>query len=321
MNQFQELFAEKGGDCSKSTMSVSSCSHTSEEEYNRRVSSFKIHSSSINANAVTRQTIHSLEAELIRLRESTKDALQQSWEEVEALQGQCAAHLDITNQLENDIVEARRKEEYWHKRCLEAEFQLLQSNPQEQESSDNFNRKQTVQNHQNDNKAFQFNPLRMPFFKRDQDNDSIDGSLHTHPSKFSQEDYQYQSEKVLELESKLQDREVAIRSLEETVERHVKTMHSMQAEMQCMMETQRIKERKSQAMFRKQESFLESQLNEMQNELETKDELMASQKKRSEEYKQYIEDLATELELVMSMLQQSQTNRLSINVHVDSARQ
>lgn len=30
--------------------------------------------------------------------------------------------------MENDIVKVRRKEEYWHKRCLDAEFELLQSN-------------------------------------------------------------------------------------------------------------------------------------------------------------------------------------------------
>jgi hypothetical protein len=44
---------------------------------------------------ITVKTVQALEAELIRLRESTKDALKQSWEEVETLQQQCAAHLDI----------------------------------------------------------------------------------------------------------------------------------------------------------------------------------------------------------------------------------
>lgn len=71
---------------------------------------------------------HSLEAELIRLRESTKDALQQAWEEVETLQQQCTAHLEITAQLEQDLLETKRKEEYWHKRCLESEKLLMQTN-------------------------------------------------------------------------------------------------------------------------------------------------------------------------------------------------
>ena len=60
------------------------------------------------------RTVHSLEGELVRLRESTKDALQQAWEEVETLQQQCAAHLEITTQLESDFVETKKKEEYWH---------------------------------------------------------------------------------------------------------------------------------------------------------------------------------------------------------------
>ena len=73
------------------------------------------------------RTVHSLEGELVRLRESTKDALQQAWEEVETLQQQCAAHLEITTQLESDFIETKKKEEYWHKRCLEAEKQLMQN--------------------------------------------------------------------------------------------------------------------------------------------------------------------------------------------------
>ncbi len=272
-----------------------------------------------NGNVTTIKRVHSLEAELIRLRESTKDALEQSWEEVEALQAQCTAHIDIANQLENDIIEAKRKEEYWHRRCLETESKLLQSgggvgtvvvvggNSTTETGSTRPNAQSTEQT---TSKGRNFNPLRMPWFSNN-DSDSIfqstttDGGGHNYnPAEL---------ENIYQLEQKIKDREEAIYSLEQTVNQHVKTMQGMQAEMYCMMETQRIKERKSQVLFRKQVSFLESQMNDMQNKLEKKEDYIASQKKRTKEYKAYIQELASELEVAMGLVQRSQQSSSSYN--------
>lgn len=268
------------------------------------------------SNVTTIKRVQSLEAELIRLRESTKDALEQSWEEVEALQVQCAAHIDISNQLENDIIEAKRKEEYWHRRCLETESQLLQSgggvgtdvvvvgnNTTETGST----RPNTQSTEQTTSTGRNFNPLRMPWFSHN-DSDSIDEitPFQSTTNGGGHNDNPEELEKIHQLEDKIRDREAVINSLEQTTNHHVKSMQGIQAEMYCMMETQRIKERKSQALFRKQVSFLESQMNDMQNELEKKEDYIASQKKRAKEYKAYIQELASELEVVMRLVQRSQ---------------
>ena len=262
----------------------------------------------MSVHSITVKTVHSLEAELIRLRESTKDALQQSWEEVETLQQQCAAHLDIANQLEAGVIEARRKEEYWHKRCLDAEFQLLQ---QGGKSGNNLSSSDPDKSH----------GFRMPWQAigmkgQNQDSDSTveTNSLETESQREAEDgsSSHKDSEKVAELEAKLNDRESAICSLETTVERHVRAMHSMQAEMQCMMETQRIKEKKGQATYRRKESFLEEQLSNLQNDIEKKEKVIATQKKRSDDYKEYIEELCSELENVLAMLKQAEKNGIDL---------
>lgn len=78
-------------------------------------------------------------------------------------------------------------------------------------------------------------------------------------------------EKITELETKLKDREQAIGSLEQTVEQHVKAMHSLQAEMQCMMETQRIKEKNTQAIYLRKGTFLQEQLSSLQDDIQKKE--------------------------------------------------
>ena len=53
-----------------------------------------------------------LDEELFRLRESTKCALQQSWDEVESLQQQCAAHLELTSQPEEQLMNLKKRKSY-----------------------------------------------------------------------------------------------------------------------------------------------------------------------------------------------------------------
>lgn len=301
-----------------SDSTVSSLASASiEQDLNNPASFVRMSSMSMNNHAMTVKTVHSLEAELIRLRESTKDALQQSWEEVETLQQQCAAHLDITTQLENDVIEARRKEEYWHKRCLDAEFQLLQgSHDKKPEKNDNSASRPSL----NPMLLMTWPSMGLTGFQGN-DTPSIgeDFSLETKSEKGDNLSHQESAKAIVDLELKLQDRESAVSSLENTVERHIKAMHSMQAEMQCMMETQRIKEKKNQATFRRKESFLEEQMSTLQKEASKKDGTIASQKKRSTDYKRYIEELASELETVLTILQRAEKNGVDLSSLYDNS--
>ena len=245
---------------------------------------------------MTVKTVHSLEAELIRLRESTKDALQQSWEEVESLQQQCAAHLEITNQLENDVIEARRKQEYWHKRCLDAEFKLLQCNKQPSTEKQSLFR--TSWNGIKTEKA---------------DDHSLSQLSLDEETEMLQEKTVEQSARIDDLEKKLEDRQSAIESLERTIERQLKSMHSLEGEMQCMIETQRLKEKKGKETFRQKENFLNEQILNLQEDTETKDKRIKSLKKKAEGYKNYIEELSSEMETVLKVLQRAE--RKGINLY------
>jgi uncharacterized coiled-coil protein SlyX len=252
------------------------------------------------------RTVHSLEGELVRLRESTKDALQQAWEEVETLQAQCTAHLEITTQLESDFVETKKKEEYWHKRCLEAEKQLMQNATE----SSIQPRNATISNEKN---FISWPSMRM--MKGKQNDESPLGSRRTFEDSSvsssqmmsSCKSFYYtedtENDRVQELELKMASRDAAVQSLERTVAQHVKAMHTMQAEMQCMMETQRIKEKKAQACYLRREDVMEKQISALHEAVEKKTQVIKSQKKRISEYKIYIKELTHELERVLKILQ------------------
>ena len=294
---------------------------TDDSTYSHSIPPFRMSTRS-GSHALTIKTVHSLEAELIRLRESTKDALQQSWEEVETLQQQCAAHLDVTNQLEHDVVEARRKEEYWHKRCLEAEFKLLRGD------KDGTNKKTDVNNSDkpNKNRSNSINPMFLMTWpsigsknktEDDQNSELIEGMENYDFELEENTDPELDDGKVVELETKLKDRESAISSLEGTVDQHVKAMHSMQAEMRCMMETQRIKEKKNQSTFHRKENFLENRISILEMDVKKKNSCISQQKKKGNDYKKYIGELAGELERVLVILQEAEKNGIKLNFPID----
>lgn len=304
--RFIESAASKSTICTHST---ANSSFTDTMDHHFRIPK------TINSHAMTVKTVHSLEAELIRLRESTKDALQQSWEEVESLQQQCSAHLDITTQLENDVIEARRKQEYWHKRCLDAEFKLLQGN-----KKPNTEKPGKTYRNISSSSANVLKPMMssLPSWTgiMKEKSDDLSSELSSDDEKadeMASEKVNEQLAKIEELEMKLQDRESTIDSLERTVERHVKTMHSLQAEMQCMFETQRLKEKKCKDTFRRKESFLEDQISNLQEEVAFKNKSIMSHKKKGEGYKQYIEELSSEMETVLGVLMRAEKH--GINLH------
>ncbi len=298
----------KGTLCTQSTTNTtSSFCDTMDEEFSRIP---KI----INSHAMTVKTVHSLEAELIRLRESTKDALQQSWEEVEMLQQQCSAHLDITTQLENDVIEARRKQEYWHKRCLEAEFKLLQGNKNiSLEKGNNLAR--SISGSANVLKPMMGSLQSWTGLKiepKEADDHSVSQMSMDHETEVLQERANEQAEKIQELEVKLANRDSTIETLERTVERHEKTMHSLKAEMQCMIETQRLKEKRSKDTFSRKENFLNEQISNFQEDIQYKDKSIKSLKKRIGGYKEYIEELSAEMETMLRVLMSAEKKGINL---------
>ena len=306
---------------------------------------------------------HSLEAELIRLRESTKEALQQSWDEVENLQEQCSTHAEIITELENDVVESKKKEDIWHQRCLEAEKQLLQLQPigdireraqnegqdlieQNPERNSTFmlswknksepnysspTSSKLTENIRNDSLE---NRLQNPF------SSSIDNTLHTigtHLSNFSLSrsqkmkplsSHQLEAERnereevarlsaltsqLQEMEVKLSSRDEAIRSLERTADQHVKSMHNLQSEMECMLATQRIKEQTISSAIKGKEEHLNKRIASLQDDLVKKEKVVGSQRKKMKEYRDYIDELVQELERVARLIKNAEMRGIYIS--------
>lgn len=308
----------------------------------------------------------SLEAELIRLRESTKEALQQSWDEVEELQKRCSTHAKIIAELENDVVESKKKEEFWHQRCLEAEKQLLQLKPISEvgERSSSYEDADCPSSEESPRSNSSFllswksksDPTNLSSScssQRMQDTGSdgplpnafssgIDITLHsigTHLSNFSLSrnqnqtkikpplSDQYEAERlekeeaakmaalsaqVREMEVKLSSREEAIRSLEQTVNQHVKSMHNMQSEMECMVATQRIKQQNMNSAIKGKEENLNKRIASLKDDVVKKEKLILYQKKKMKQYRDYIDELTQELEKVAKLIQDAEERGIYI---------
>lgn len=249
------------------------------------------------SDPTSQMMIRDLENELERLRSSTKAAVQQSWDEVEALQIKCAQHVKATAELEVELKTEQEKTEFWRLRCLEAEEQL---NSQEDEYLTIVNRSSSPRR-----------PSKMTSFRKsltswpmstqsssrlftssstiDSDDDHTIDSTST-----TQDETQYE-EKKSELEMKIKSRDRAIESLEETVSQHVIAMKNMQAEMQCMAETHRLKEKRVIDSCSQKDGRLEKAIRLLQKRGEVKDSSIRKYKQRSVDYRNYIEELTEEL--------------------------
>jgi len=246
-----------------------------------------------------------LEEELFRLRISTKAALQKSWDEVESLQQQCTAHLQLISQLEAQLIEVHEKEESWRIRCLAAEKNL--------DSSPN-RRRDLLQ-------PTKLNPFRQTYRSctngRSLDRDTVLSSksepnlpvaqiqtsgesaqsaqsAHVHPKK---------DDRIEQLSLKLASRDVAIVGLEETVEQHVKSMQNIQAEMLCLMETQRIKEKNISESHKRKEERLEKVVEFHRKKLLVKEACVEEHQRKLSDYRIYIEELTGELAKVLQVVQ------------------
>jgi len=246
------------------------------------------------ANAVEEKL--NLEEELFRLRESTKAALQQSWDEVETLQQQCVVHLQFTSELEEQLMEARKNEDAWRIRCLAAEVRM-QSSPE-----DENNHVLTANNKLNICQT-------MRAWSRTPNHDSITSwkeprlSVPQTPGEYAQSADNQKDEQIKELLLKLSSRHEAIISLEHTVEQHVRAMQYTQAETLCSMETQRIKEKHLSESHRRQEERLEKVVEFHRKQLIGKEASIDAHQKKLADYRIYIEELTTELAKVLQVVQ------------------
>jgi len=78
----------------------------------------------LRRSASTNLATDKVKQELIQHRKSMWNALQESRDEVECLQKQCAINTEIIAQHDDDIAEIRKKEKAWQQRCLIAEAEL-----------------------------------------------------------------------------------------------------------------------------------------------------------------------------------------------------
>jgi len=177
-------------------------------------------------------TSNQLNEELDRLRESTRKSLQQSWDEAEALQEQCLAS-------DESLIQMEEEKKTWEERCLKAEAKLKKS--AQQSGTLQYRKRRSVSdsvmswtskknNKENSNKA----------------KDDID---------------------VLEQGLKVSSRDDAISTLEQTLIEKLKSMQSMETEMQNLIEKQRIKEKKLHESHTNKEERLNLLVDSLREEL------------------------------------------------------
>jgi len=179
-----------------------------------------------------------LKEELIRLRESTRKALEQSWDEMDSLGRQCAISSEKVAQQNGALTKVEEMKKTWQVRCLAAEAKL-QTLTQQRE--------------------------RFHYPKRLSLPQSIRRSV-TAAINSSKNDPEGAVD-ASELALKLSSRDKAIASLEYTLDENTKSMNAMKLNMRNFNEKQRIKEeniKKSHALKEKQ---LKQVIDSLQKEL------------------------------------------------------
>ena len=219
-----------------------------------------------------------LENELQRLRESTKQALHQSWDEVELLQEELSEHLELSAQVEADLVKSRENEEYWRKRCLEAE-RLAGLD--------------------------QADPAPMKFLRKLSSTISNRSIIVDDITESESELLQEKEEMIEELEKTIKDRDENIVALQCEVAKHRQTVTSMESEVRCMIETQRLRLQHQ-----------NTQVQVLQSRLEKKGVHVRELDRKLVAYKNYVDELATEIENTLSLGQSHGINSaVSSNCH------
>lgn len=208
-----------------------------------------------------------LNRELISLRKSTRNALQQSWDEVETLQQQCAINAEVIAQHDTVVTQMREQEKAWQGRCLIAE-EKLKEKPEE---------KNSLRHHH----KLSFPQIKPSWVDRDDFQDSATKSQETSEQRDSLRYHKRFSwpqsirswvgrnneRDNLELVLRISSRDEAILSLEQTLDEKLKSIQDMQTEMKSLVETQRTRENKMRDSHAQKEDHFNDQIESLREEL------------------------------------------------------
>lgn len=171
--------------------------------------------------------VHQLEEELNRLRESTRNVLQKSWDEVEYLQRQCA--------ISKEMLAQHDQERVWHARCINAEKKLQEITEQK-------------------------------YARRYRNSWPLPKRIHPWTDENDKQDNRNKLD-LLENDLKLSSRDDTILSLEHTLKETLKHMQNTLVEMNCHAESQRIKEKKIHESHAQKEEHLETLVKSLREKL------------------------------------------------------
>lgn len=191
-----------------------------------------------------------LNEELVRLRESTRKALQQSWDEVELLRQQCSVSNEVIAQNDKVLIEMRNEKEDWQTRCLTAEATLHAI--------------ETTFDSTSEQRDTLLNPSR---FSYTQNVRSWVGRNDNKKDKDKDKDWPKDVHNVLELVLKMSSRDDAISSLEQILDEKLKSMQNMEVEMHRLAEKHRIKEQKAKDSYTQKEQHLNELVDSLRKQL------------------------------------------------------
>jgi len=212
-----------------------------------------------------------LKEESIRLDRSTRDALQQSWDEVESLQKECAISTARIAQHDNAIDEMRRKEKAWQGCCLIAEEKLREklekanslqchiklSSPQHKQSVEDGNDEAELHRISEQRGSSRYNNiLSYPKSGR---------SLA--PKSGRSLACQNDDQNELELALKISSRDDAISSLEQVLDENIKSTQNLQAELQSLVVIHRMREKEIYDSHAQKEEDFKYQVQSLRKEL------------------------------------------------------
>jgi len=335
-------------------------------------------------NGLLEKEKRELAEELIWLRETFKAALQESWNEVECLQSQCAEHVETKSNLNVQLTDSRAEEEVWRLRCLAAEkIQVSGILAAEKiQVSDSLRRTRSVLSLEGIIEACPLeidDNLQQPSGKKtllkfcdkirswssgnllgmEEDAKSLDipvtGRTHSCSNKHlsgtdepwymqdvtnnaHDDDYFIESVEQTagetgkanrpnlrgnansqeDLSLTISSRDQVIVSLEQTINQQLNHMQNLQAEMVCLMEAQRIKDKRLSSVRKREEERLDKLIESLRKKLK---ESETSAKEHNEELLQckvYIQELTDELEKMLKIVKKAEEGGFLLDCSLSS---
>jgi len=204
-------------------------------------------------------------------RKETQDALQQPWVELESLQKECAVSTARIPKHDNAIDEMRRKEKAWQGCCLIAEEKLREilekvnslqchinpSSPQRKQSVEDRNDEAKLQKISEQRGSLRYNKILL-FPKSGRSLASTSGrSLAC----------QNVDQNELKLALKIYSRDEGISSLEQVLDENIKSTQDLQAELQSLVVTHRMREKEMYDSHAQKEEDFKYQIESLRKEL------------------------------------------------------